>query len=696
MDRVIGFLTVLAICAAPVSGAAQSRDVDSSVSSSVDRSVDGGRAPEAVSTDTFPPRPVLLDTLLVQVGSRAWTEMPAVARGVDVLSGARLQALPVRTVTDALSWSIGVDVMERSPAQADLALRGGSFEQVLVLVDGVRMSDRQTGHFDLDLAVPLAEIERIEVLRGPATALYGSDAVGGVVNIVTRRADALVDAPSGQPGAPVASVSSGPDIALGPIDARLSAGSFGALDGSVATSLRLGAAAVRFGLEAGQADGHRPGTDQRLLQTRLALDAPLAGRALRADLAFAGRDFGARGFYAPPSAPYDEYEETRTLTASVGWLAGGAAGAANAGASNGAITLEPRLSARRHEDTFLLQRDDPSFYRNHHVSWQLGGELLARAALAPNARLAVGAEAYRDLLESTGLGDRQETRTAIFAEAVLGDPTRAVLQPGLRVDHHSGFGDFVAPSLAAALQATDRVRLRASAGRAFRAPTWTERYYRDPANIADPELGPERAWEVEAGLDLDAGHGVRLGLAGFIRAASGLIDWARPAGAPDDEPWRTRNVDDATFRGLEFEASAPDLLGARWDLALTALDVESESSDGFVSKYALRPLTRTASLSVERALHPNVLVSARLFHARRAGEDGAGVSSDTMSLAPGTCLSSAAQTYTRGDARVSVLLRNARIFVDGFNLTGSKHCDVNAFVAPGRALRVGVEVGVTR
>lgn len=621
--------------------------------------------------------------------------MPAVTRGVDVIDGARLQTLPIRSVTDALAWSIGVDVMERSPAQADLALRGGSFEQVLVLVDGVRVSDRQTGHFDLDLAVPLAEIERIEVLRGPATALYGSDAVGGVVNIVTRRAadgSERPDTPAGRPDLPVASVTSAPAFAVGPVAARLATGSFGALDGSVATQARIGEANVRIGLEAGHADGHRPGTDHRQLLARLSLDAPLAGRALRADLGVAGRDFGARGFYAPPSAPYDEYEETRTLTASVGWLARDDDRAASR------IALEPRLSARRHEDTFLLQRDDPSFYRNHHVSWQLGGELLGRAELAPGMHVALGVEAYRDLLESTGLGDRQETRTAAFAEAVLGDPRHAVIQPGLRVDHHSGFGDFIAPSIAAALQATDRVRLRASAGRSFRAPTWTERYYQDPSNIADPELGPERAWEVEAGFDLDAGHGVRLGAAAFIRSASGLIDWARPAGAPDDEPWRTRNVDDATFRGLEFEASAPDLLGARWDLALTALDVESESADGFVSKYALRPLTRTASLTIERALHPNLLVSARLFHARRAGEDGGaeastGAAGSAPSLAPGTCDYSLTQSHTRGDARLSFLVRNARIFVDGFNLTGAKYCDVNAFVAPGRAVRLGVRWG---
>src|SRR5690606_6496015 len=118
---------------------------------------------------------------------RASAGLPVAARSVDVIGADAIAATPARTLADVLANALGVDLQPRSPAQADIALRGATFEQILVLVDGVRMSDAQTGHFDLDLAVPLSEVERIEILRGPATALYGSDAVGGVVNIVTRR-----------------------------------------------------------------------------------------------------------------------------------------------------------------------------------------------------------------------------------------------------------------------------------------------------------------------------------------------------------------------------------------------------------------------------------------------------------------------------------------------------------------------------
>src|SRR5690606_3812326 len=124
---------------------------------------------------------IALDSIHVSVGSRPTAALPAATRAVQVISADAIARAPARTVAELLEWALGADVQARSGAQADLALRGGTSEQVLVLVDDVRMSDAQTSHFDLDLAVPLAEIERIEILRGPATAVYGADAVGGVV-----------------------------------------------------------------------------------------------------------------------------------------------------------------------------------------------------------------------------------------------------------------------------------------------------------------------------------------------------------------------------------------------------------------------------------------------------------------------------------------------------------------------------------
>ena len=128
--------------------------------------------------------PQQVDT--VHVVARTDPTVVSATRSFEVLTRADLARHATRSLADVLGLALGVDAQPRSPAQADLALRGSTFNQVVVLVDGVRVSDVQSGHYALDLAVPMAMIERIEILRGTGSAMYGSDAIGGVVNIVTR------------------------------------------------------------------------------------------------------------------------------------------------------------------------------------------------------------------------------------------------------------------------------------------------------------------------------------------------------------------------------------------------------------------------------------------------------------------------------------------------------------------------------
>ncbi len=575
--------------------------------------------------------------------------MPGATRAVEVITATEIRRLPARTLSDVIGWALGADVQARSPAQADVGLRGSSAEQVLVLVDGVRATDPQTGHFALDQAVPLDEVGRIEVLRGAASAQYGADALGGVINIVTRAGSALLGAAAPASGA----------------SARLEGGSFGT--GALALRAESGTGGPRADAagELSRSDGWRPGTDSRIGSGRAGFAARLGGRTLRGAAAYAARDFGARAFYTDPAAPFDEYEKTRTATLEAGLDA----------PPDAALALEPRLSVRRHDDDFMLRRSDPAFYENVHRSWQIGGELVARGRAFGRSdssrgpvRLAAGTEAYRDLLRSSSLGDRDESRAAAFGEVSAGAAGRAVVTAGLREDWHSRYGAFAAPSLAAALWARPVLRLRAAAGRAFRAPTWTDRYYRDPANIGNPDLRPERAWEGEAGADLLAAGGARLSVTGFVRRTSDLIDWVRPTGAPPaTTPWQAQNVGTATFRGAELEGSALDPLGTQWLLRATALAFSADAA-AVASKYALRPLLRTAALSCDRVVARRVGIGGRAAYARREGEAG----------------------YWLLDARMSVEFGAAQLYLDGRNLGDARYLDVSRMAAPGREWDVGL------
>lgn len=569
------------------------------------------------------------DTLRVEVGSRASPEMPVRTRSVEVISRERLALLPVRTVAEALRWSVGVELLARSPAQADVSIRGAGFEQVLVLVDGVPMSDPQTGHFDLNLTVPLEQVERIEVLRGPASAIYGADAVGGVVNVVTR---------------------------TGSKDwqARVEAGSASSASAALTGAYGGKGARVYAGTSHDRSDGHRAGIDHQTTQGHARFSLPALGGRMYANVGLARRAFGAQDFYGP----FPAFEETQTRVASAGWSAAPARG----------VRVEPRISYRRHEDDFILRREDPSFYRNHHTSSQFGGELVTHATPRDGLAAVVGAEAYREALQSTSLGQVVERRAALFAEAALGAPAASATL-GLRHDWHEAYGTVLSPSIAASWNVHEDARLRASVGRSFRAPSWTERFYEDPMHTADPDLAPEHAWSGEVGADLMPHADLMLRVSGWVRHARDLIDWARPTGSADSRPWRTHNVESATFRGLEAEL-ATGLLGTEWTLGSMLTSVEAENAAGFDSKYVLRPVVRRLTLGAARPIGSYVRVG--LFGQAGARADG--------------------RTFEQLDGRLTLRLLGAELHLSVTNLTDAAFPDpvLPTVQAAGRAWTVGL------
>ncbi len=578
-------------------------------------------------------RPVPLDTIPI-VGSRVSADLPVRTRSVVVLTRGELELIPARTVGEVLHWTLGAEVGARSPAQADLALRGAGFEQALVLVNGVRMSDPQTGHFDLNLAVPLDRVERIEILRGPASALYGSDAVGGVVNIVTR-------------GAPAWS-------------ARIEGGSFGTVRAGIQGGMTFadGSTLVLSG-ERSTSDGHREGTDFEITQWRLEGGTSLAGGRLGVEVGEGRRDFGADNFYAP----FPSFEATVSRTASLRWE----------NDRNARVRVEPRVSWRSHDDDFILIRENPEVYRNQHTSTQLTGEVVVRGRVNPTLTLAGGGEVGEDRLESNNLGDRSETRTALFAEAVLTPRADLVLAAGGRLDHHSLWGSFIAPSLSAGWTVTPTTRLHGAVGRSFRGPSWTERHYVDPAHIAPGALDPEKGFTAEIGFRSTPTPWGSIGATLFRRESTDLIDWVRaPVEAGEDpNPWEARNIRSAGFRGVELEAGlslGPEHL-LRVGAAFLSLDAELEP--GLESKYALRPLKDQIMAEWRAALPVGGTASLRGLRGRRAGEG----------------------VWHQVDLRLAFPLPAGTLYLDGVNLGDSDHADLTGNPVAGRAFYLGYRIG---
>ena len=140
-----------------------------------------------LTVHTHAQNPLDLDPLTLTT-SRAPQKASETGRSITVVDGSLFKQLPVFSIDELLKYVPGVEVQSRGPmgAQSDIVMRGGTFQQVLVLVDGIKLNDPITGHFSSYIPIAPSEIDRIEVLRGPAAAIYGAEAVGGVINVITK------------------------------------------------------------------------------------------------------------------------------------------------------------------------------------------------------------------------------------------------------------------------------------------------------------------------------------------------------------------------------------------------------------------------------------------------------------------------------------------------------------------------------
>jgi iron complex outermembrane receptor protein len=576
-------------------------------------------------------------------------DTPPAAATVRIVTREEIAGMPgVRALPDVLQTILGLDVRRRglNGMQADIGIRGSDFNGTLVLVDGQPMTDPQSGHLSADLDVPLGAIERIEVLAGGGSALWGSNAVGGVVNIVTRGAD------------------------LGrsnlQSETRYSHGSHSLDAGGFRAALRLGesvSAAVDW--QRTENSGFRDDTESASGLLRVSGRWDTGAGPVTLGLGYANRNFGAYAFYGTAFPNQEESTRTRTAALSSTLAAGG-------------WTLTPSLSVRAHHDDFVLVRSDPGFYENLHDTVTSVLRASARHALL-GGTLAVGVEAGRETIRSTNLGSHGRDRGALFAEFARAwdpaAPSRVRVHAGLRADAHEGYGSRLSPYAGAAWDAAKPLTLRASFGSSFRVPSFTELFYLDPQNVGSPNLRPEKAWQVEAGAALAAGPAT-LDAAYFHRRATDLIDFVRSS---PDEPWHARNVRVAVTDGIEASADwsrgrPAFLTQLRVQAAYTFVDLASLSAaaDGATQgKYVLDPLHAKWDLLAGVALPLRLSLASRLSYLSRP------------SFADGVWLLSSRLSWQAFQGRI------LEFFVDGENLGKVRYEEVASVPLPGRTFAGG-------
>lgn len=456
---------------------------------------------------------LILDPVVV-TASRAPETLSQVAQSVEVIDRADIANSAADSVADLLEYVSGVDVRQRGihGIQSDIYIRGGGSEQTLVLLNGIRLSNPQTGHHDMDIPVSLQDIERIEVIKGPGSKLYGANAMAGIINIITRNPEEHQ------------------------VSAEIKAGNYDYLAESLQASFATGP--VNHRLSASQQyssgfDNEEPtGFNVRTLNYQG--ETRISDNRLEFGAGYVDKKFGASRYYF--DAP-DQKEHTRSFVGHVA-LESHALG----------IDWRPQWSINRHEDTYRYLYGT-SWYQNDTDtttnSFQLTGNKESRLG---QTTFGVGYE--REEIDSSSLGDHDRSNRSLFVNHKLPLGDRVTIGGGLSAVHYSDWGWEYWPGMDALVTLTPHLRWFSSAAKSFRIPSYTEMYYNTPTNIGDPDLEAEEAWSYETGLRWQQKR-LTMSASVFRRDADNLIDWARVSSS---DPWQVQNLSETRTTGFELTA----------------------------------------------------------------------------------------------------------------------------------------------
>ena len=506
----------------------------------------------------------------VEILSSPRIEIESLQNSISVISISKeeIQNSTATNVSELLQQIAGIDIRRRGVEgmQADLYIRGGSFDQTLLLIDGIKVEDPQTGHHTMNMTLPLEVIERIEITKGSAGRIYGQNAFTGAVNIITKK------------------------NIKNNLSVELTGGSFDQKRGSLTVQRKLENSDILFNYNRKESEGYRYNTDFKNDELFIKSNFKIKDQKVSAIGAFNERKFGANGFYASPEA-IDQYEETQ---ASIIGL--------TTAFKKDDLIIKPKLYWKRNQDMYVYLRQDPSVYRNLHISNKVGIEVNASTSNSIG-NLGLGIDLSKVSLTSNNLGNRNRTMLNMFIEQQIKFQNEKIdLTPGIaityfsdvstRLNYQSNFFNnlFFYPGMDLGYRFKKNLKLYSNVGYTYRIPTYTDLFYSSPTTLGNENLKLEKALSKEIGLKyLKSNFNLSVSL--YQRDASDIIDYVRNNEA---EPWQANNIREITTNGFELNMGYKFYLGAfrpqSINIGYSNINDDLLETDFTFSRYALNSL----------------------------------------------------------------------------------------------------------
>ncbi len=599
-------------------------------------------------------------------GSRAPLALGQAARMVTVLSRDEIQAAPVQSINDLLKMAVGVDVRQRGPigAQTDVGIRGGTSEQITILLNGINICDPQTGHNAFDLPCDISDIERIEVLEGPAGRVYGTSSLMGAINIVTKDGRSKM------------------------AEVRVEGGSFGYLStaGRIALTSRLLPLTSQLSTSYTRSDGYQRAKSGALNSDYSGGKVYYQGGYNTKDIRIgwhAGlsiKGFGSNTFY---SAKFDEqYEKTTKIYTAI------------KGETKGWFHFSPSIYWNRSYDRFELIRGTEdkvpfNYHRtdvfgvnlNSYFDWQLG-------------RTALGAEFRNEDIVSGNLGEPLNKPIHIsgtdrdYLYGLNRSNLSFHLEHNILLKRFTLSAGFIAvkntwnqmpftlyPGVDASYRIGDNWKVYASYNSSLRMPSFTELYYSVGGHKADKYLKPEELRAVEGGIKY-AGQWLTMKASIFHHHSRDMIDWVRDT-RKQDAPWQSVNLTKVNTFGQEVTL-ASQFSPFTLQLSYCHLHQSKDVPDYLQSQYSLEYLRHkvTAQLQMPIVALLNLTVNYRW-------QDRMGSYTDTdgqiQSYHP----------YSIVDCRLAWNADTYSLYMEVNNLFSKKYVDYGNVPQPGTWLMAG-------
>lgn len=592
-----------------------------------------------------------------------------VARIITVIERKEIEASPAQSVQNLLEYVAGVDVRQRGAegVQADVSIRGGTFDQTLILLNGINITDPQTGHHNLNIPLSISQIERIEILEGSAARVYGPNAFSGAINIVTSQNNS--------------------NSAI----LSLNTGSFGYLDGDLSGSFKTGKLQNTISFNKKRSDGYIENTDFDFSNVYYSNQLISTKGKFSFQTGFSKKGFGANSFYTPKYP--NQFEETKSLITSVKWE------------SDSKLHFTPVIYWRRHQDRFELFRENPPLWyktHNYHLTNTYGANLNSWFQ-SKWGKSAIGIEFRSENILSNILGgaiespvdvpgeeaqftksDSRNLVSAFFEHVYYSD--NWTLSAGLLSNYifESELGVNLFPGIDVSYRITPSFKLFSSYNTSLRMPTFTDLYYSGPTNIGNPDLNPEKTSTFEGGFKLNSGF-IQGYWIGFYRKGTDIIDWVK---SEQTEKWQSQNLTRLSSYGSEIriQFKLKEKFGTNYpnQISLNYLfnNLEKDEMD-FISYYVLDHLKHKLTASINQTILKNFTADVKVLFQDREG-------SYTGFENGGWANEVDYEPFWIFDGKINYKWRNLNFYASVNNIFNVNYFDIGNVVQPGRWTKFGI------